>query len=192
MKRIVLASQSPRRKEILENVNVNFEIIPSDLHEVIDPKDDPKSLVMALAFEKAWDVAKKLSDNSLVIGADTVVYKEEILGKPVDEDEARKMLEALRNTWHEVYTGIGLVCLETDGKCVDVVKTRVKFKDFSDQVLEAYLNTGEWRGKAGAYGIQGYGSLLVEEIQGDYFNVVGLPLSKLSDLLENRFGVSIL
>lgn len=77
-------------------------------------------------------------------------------------------------------------------KCVDVVKTRVKFKDFSDQVLEAYVNTGEWQGKAGAYGIQGYGSLLVDEIHGDYFNVVGLPLSKLSDLLEKHFGVSIL
>lgn len=114
MKRIVLASQSPRRKELLENVNVKFEIVPSDLHEVIDPKDDPKSLVMALAFEKAWDVAKGLSETGLVIGADTVVYKDEILGKPKDEWEAKQMLKALRNTDHEVYTGIALVCLETE------------------------------------------------------------------------------
>jgi septum formation protein len=192
MKRIVLASQSPRRKEILENVNVKFEIIPSDFHEVIDPKEDPKSAVMALAFQKSWDVAQGLSGDALVIGADTVVYKDEILGKPKDEVEARKMLELLRNSSHEVYTGIAVLCLESKIKCIEVVKTTVKFKNFSDRVLHAYLKTGEWQGKAGAYGIQGFASILVEEIHGDYFNVVGLPLSKLSDILDHHFGVSIL
>jgi len=192
MKKIVLASQSPRRKEILENVNVDFEIMPSHIEEIIHEKDDPKAAVLALAFEKAWDVAEKINQDQVVIGSDTVVYLDTIMGKPKDDQEALDMLKSLNGKSHQVYTGICMINPVTGIKIVDLVETQVTFKHNSLETLKSYVATGECRGKAGAYGIQGFGGLLVESIQGDYLNVVGLPISRLSDLLARHFNINIL
>lgn len=192
MKKIVLASQSPRRKEILENVNVEFELVPSTIDEVILVDDDPKATVLALAFEKAWDVANKVDPDRIVIGADTIVFKDKILGKPKDKDHAFETLMALNGKRHYVYTGICLICKATGQKIVDYVETEVTFKAFDEETLTRYIETGECFGKAGSYGIQGFGGLLVESIQGDYLNVVGLPISKLGDLLKKHFDFNML
>ena len=192
MNKIVLASQSPRRKEILENVNVEFELVPSTIDEIILPEDEPKAAVMALSFEKAWDVASKVSEDKIIIGADTIVFQDTILGKPKDDADAFEMLKHLNGSSHQVYTGICIVCKSLNLKIVDVVKTTVTFKNSDDETLKKYVATGECFGKAGAYGIQGFGGLLVDKIEGDYLNVVGLPLSKLNDLLNKHFDFSML
>lgn len=188
---IILASASPRRKEILGNTNVKFDIIKSEIDETIIDNETPKQAVMRLAFEKCIDIASKHQDD-LVIGADTVVALDDIiLGKPKDEEEAYKMLKLLSNKTHQVTTGISLINLDANKKVVDYVVSNVKFKNLSDQDIKDYIQTNESLDKAGAYGIQGYGALLVEEIQGDYFNIVGLPISRLSDLLREHFDMNL-
>lgn len=191
MKKIILASGSPRRKEILENVNVTFEIVPSDIEEIVRPGEKPETVVSALAFEKAFDVSQKISEG-IIIASDTVVFKDEILGKPKDEDDAFRMLTKIRGTDHTVYTGLCIMEVGSHKKIVDVVKTKVFTKDYSDDKIKRYIETGEVWGKAGAYAIQGYGATLVDYIEGDYLNVVGLPLSRLESLLEEHFDMKIL
>lgn len=187
---IILASASPRRKEILENINVKFDIVKSDIDEVILEDELPPQVVMRLAFEKSMDVAKS-NQESLVIGADTiVVFNNKVLGKPKDKEDARNTIRLLSGNTHEVITGISLINLSANKKIIDYVVSRVKFKDLSEDDINDYINTGESLDKAGAYGIQGYGSLLIEEIQGDYFNIVGLPISKLSDLVKKNFDIN--
>ncbi|WP_195937718.1 Maf family protein [Romboutsia sp. 1001713B170131_170501_G6] len=187
---IILASASPRRKEILENINVKFDIVKSDIDEVILEDELPPQVVMRLAFEKSMDVAKS-NQESLVIGADTiVVFNNKVLGKPKDKEDARNTIRLLSGNTHEVITGISLINLSANKKIIDYVVSRVKFKDLSEYDINDYINTGESLDKAGAYGIQGYGSLLIEEIQGDYFNIVGLPISKLSDLVKKNFDIN--
>ncbi|MCH1959307.1 MULTISPECIES: Maf family protein [Romboutsia] len=187
---IILASASPRRKEILENINVKFDIVKSDIDEVILEDELPPQVVMRLAFEKSMDVAKS-NQESLVIGADTiVVFNNTILGKPKDKEDARNTIKLLSGNTHEVITGISLINLSANKKIIDYVVSKVKFKDLSEDDINDYINTGESLDKAGAYGIQGYGSLLIEEIQGDYFNIVGLPISKLSDLVKTHFDIN--
>ncbi|CEI72037.1 MULTISPECIES: Maf family protein [Romboutsia] len=187
---IILASASPRRKEILENINVKFDIVKSDIDEVILEDELPPQVVMRLAFEKSMDVAKS-NQESLVIGADTiVVFNNTILGKPKDKEDARNTIKLLSGNTHEVITGISLINLSANKKIIDYVVSKVKFKDLSEDDINDYINTGESLDKAGAYGIQGYGSLLIEEIQGDYFNIVGLPISKLSDLVKMHFDIN--
>lgn len=187
---IILASASPRRKEILENINVKFDIVKSDIDEVILEDELPPQVVMRLAFEKSMDVAKS-NQESLVIGADTiVVFNNIILGKPKDKEDARNTIKLLSGNTHEVITGISLINLSANKKIIDYVVSKVKFKDLSEDDINDYINTGESLDKAGAYGIQGYGSLLIEEIQGDYFNIVGLPISKLSDLVKTHFDIN--
>lgn len=187
---IILASASPRRKEILENINVKFDIVKSDIDEVILEDELPPQVVMRLAFEKSMDVAKS-NKESLVIGADTiVVFNNKVLGKPKDKEDARNTIRLLSGNTHEVITGISLINLSANKKIIDYVVSRVKFKDLSEDDINDYINTGESLDKAGAYGIQGYGSLLIEEIQGDYFNIVGLPISKLSDLVKKNFDIN--
>ena len=145
---------------------------------------------MRLAFEKSMDVAKS-NQESLVIGADTiVVFNNTILGKPKDKEDARNTIKLLSGNTHEVITGISLINLSANKKIIDYVVSKVKFKDLSEDDINDYINTGESLDKAGAYGIQGYGSLLIEEIQGDYFNIVGLPISKLSDLVKTHFDIN--
>lgn len=187
---IILASASPRRKEILENINVKFDIVKSDIDEVILEDELPPQVVMRLAFEKSMDVAKS-NQESLVIGADTiVVFNNKVLGKPKDKEDARNTIRLLSGNTHEVITGISLINLSANKKIIDYVVSKVKFKDLSEDDINDYINTGESLDKAGAYGIQGYGSLLIEEIQGDYFNIVGLPISKLSDLVKTHFDIN--
>lgn len=192
MEKIILASNSPRRKEILDNVGVDFSVIGSDIEEVVREGEKPEIVVMALAFEKAFDISKKLCDNSIVIAADTIVYKDFILGKPIDEEDAYKMLKSLSGCSHEVYTGFTVLRANTKLKITEYVKTTVVFKELDDDIIKRYIETKEPMGKAGAYAIQGYGSTLIDSIAGDYFNVVGLPISRLSEVLKEHFNFAIL
>lgn len=188
---IILASASPRRKEILENTNTKFEIIKSEIDEVILDNELPSQVVMRLAFEKSIDIALKHPD-SLVIGADTVVVlNNNILGKPKDSSDAFNMIKQLSGKTHQVITGISLINLNANQKIIDYVVSNVKFKNISEEDIKDYIQTNESLDKAGAYGIQGFGAMLVEEIQGDYFNIVGLPISRLSDLLKKHFNINL-
>ncbi len=193
MSKFVLASASPRRREILENVGMEFEVLVSSADESrIDRTIPPEMLVAELAMLKATATASDLEGDVYVIGADTVVsLGGEILEKPTDEEDAKRMLNALSGNTHSVYTG---VCIyhKKDGKAVcRYQKTDVKFKILSPQRIEAYIKTKEPMDKAGAYGIQGKGAMLIEEIKGDYFNVVGLPVALLQDMFFEEFGVEI-
>lgn len=188
---IILASASPRRKEILGNTNVKFDVIKSEIDEVILKDEAPSQAVMRLAFEKCIDIASN-NKNSLVIAADTIVVLDNtILGKPKDKEEAINMIKQLSGRVHQVITGVSLVSLDVNKKIIDYVVSNVKFKELSHEDIMDYIQTNESLDKAGAYGIQGYGAMLVEEIQGDYFNIVGLPISKLSDLLKKHFSINL-
>lgn len=188
---IILASASPRRKEILGNTKVQFDVIKSEIDEVILEEEAPTQAVMRLAFEKCMNIASK-NKNSLVIGADTIVVLDNtILGKPKDKEDAINMIERLSGRVHQVITGISLINLDADKKIIDYVVSNVKFKELSHEDIIDYIQTNESLDKAGSYGIQGYGALLVEEIQGDYFNIVGLPISRLSDLLKKHFSINL-
>lgn len=188
---IILASGSPRRKEILENTNLKFSVITSDIDERIFENEEPIQLVLRLAFEKCMSVAQN-NPSDLVIGADTIVVLDnEILGKPKNEEEAFNTLSKLSNREHQVITGMSIVNLENEKKLVDYAISNVKFKKLTDQDIKDYISTKECLDKAGSYGIQGYGALLVEEIKGDYFNIVGLPISKLSDILKLNFNINL-
>lgn len=188
---IILASASPRRKEILENTNVKFKIMASSIEELTLEGESPRQMVMRLAFEKGIDIASR-QKSDLVISADTIVVLDNtVLGKPKDEIEARKMITSLSGRTHQVITGISLINLDNNKKIIDYVISNVKFKNLSEEDINDYIRTKESLDKAGAYGIQGYGALLVEEIQGDYFNIVGLPISRLSDLLKKYFNINL-
>ncbi|HHW48981.1 MAG TPA: septum formation inhibitor Maf [Clostridiaceae bacterium] len=196
MKKIVLASASPRRVELLKQIKLEFEIFPSSVGEQIDMITKPEEMVQQLAYKKAVDVAGKLNcaqngENTLVIGADTIVVKDGIMGKPKNEAHAFEMLKRLQGEWHEVMTGVAVVNAQDMKYIVDYEKTRVKFRNLSDEIINSYIKTGEPMDKAGAYGVQGIGAVLVERMEGCYFNVVGLPLVKLAKLLES-FDVKIL
>ncbi|HEY4544278.1 MAG TPA: Maf family protein [Tissierellaceae bacterium] len=191
MKEIVLASGSPRRKEILENLNIDFKIIKSDIDEDIDKSMDPITYSMLLSFLKAEDIASK--NKGIIIGADTVVSIDgEILGKPRDKKDAIDMLNKLNGNKHKVITGISLIDVESNIRVVDYEESFVYFRDLTHEEILSYVKVGESFGKAGSYAIQGYGGLLVEKIEGCYFNIVGLPISKLNFLLKSHFDYSIL
>lgn len=188
---IILASGSPRRKEILSNTGLNFKVITSDIDEKILENEEPIQLVSRLAFEKCMDVALSHKED-LVIGADTIVVLDnKILGKPKNEEEAFEMLSSLSNREHQVITGISVISIDSNKKIIDYVVSNVKFKDLTNQDIKDYISTNEYKDKAGAYGIQGYGALLVKEIRGDYFNIVGLPISKLGDILKQNFNINL-
>lgn len=190
--KIILASGSPRRKEMLERFNLDPVIIKSNIVEKIDIGQEPIQIAMSLAFEKAHQVSNRFRDD-IVIGADTIVVSEGvILGKPKDEEDAFKMLKSLSSKTHEVITGICIIDQSNDLKFVDYESTKVKFKPLSDRLIRSYLYTGEYKDKAGSYAIQGKGAVLVEKINGCYSNVVGLPLSKLDYLLSRFFNLNIL
>ncbi len=189
--RIILASGSPRRIELLDQFNIEFDVVPSKIEEVTRPHESPVQTVMALAFEKANDVANMYTD-AVIIASDTIVYKDDILGKPSSRADAKAMLDALNGEVHDVYTGVAVICKMKNISIVDFEKTTVTFNSLSDEQIEKYLDTNEPLDKAGAYGIQGVGALLVKKIDGDYFNVMGLPLSKLSQLLGKHFQIDLL
>ena len=175
MKKIILASASPRRKELLTTAGVEFEVLVSDADETIPEGTLPADAAMLTAEKKALAVAEKCT-NAVVIGADTIVVLDgRILGKPKDEADAKAMLRFLSGREHEVITG---VCL-TDGTKIEKFAqvSRVGFYELTDDEISAYVATREPMDKAGAYGIQGRGCVLVERIEGDYFNIVGLPVA---------------
>ncbi len=188
---VILASASPRRKQILENTKLQFSIEKSNIDEVFFENETPENMVMRLAYEKAFDVAKYNQDK-LVIGADTIVVLEDkVLGKPKDKQDAYDMIKNLSNKTHKVITGISLINLSINKIVKDYVVSYVTFKNLSEDSIKDYISTKESLDKAGAYGIQGYGALLVDHIQGDYFNIVGLPISRLSDLLKENFNINL-
>lgn len=183
MSQVILASQSPRRKELLGRIFSEFSVIPSGVDEVVHGAASPAEYVCELACAKARDVASRVSGDALVIGSDTVVVCDgEILEKPKDEEDAFRMLSHMSGRAHQVYTGVALC---KDGReYVDHEVTSVWFRDLSAEEISRYIASGEPMDKAGAYGIQQKGALLVSRIEGDYFNVVGLPLCKLCEMLQ--------
>lgn len=188
---IVLASGSPKRRELMEMLDVkDLVIIPAKGEEKPPEGVGPGELVMALASAKAREVAAARAAGDTVIGADTIVWVDgRVLGKPHSEQEAGQMLRLLSGNVHEVYTG---VCLIKDGEesCQFDV-TRVRFRPLSEREIAAYIKTGEPMDKAGAYGAQGKAALFVQSIEGDFFNVMGLPLCMLGEMLKQR-GVEVL
>lgn len=185
--KIVLASKSPRRAEILRAVDWEFEAIAANIDETRRESEDAVSYVKRLAQTKAETVAERISNRGLVLGADTVVVIDgEILGQPRDDDDARRMLKLLNGKWHEVMTGVALIKGGNPPEVVvDHETTRVRFCELSEDEIDWYVSTGEPKDKAGAYAIQGRGALFIEEIQGDYFNIVGLPMRLLYELMSD-------
>ena len=190
MKKIILASASPRRKDLLRQIGLEFEIIPSTVDEKID-EAEPIRFVKQLALSKAQDVGRNLS-SGLVIGADTIVVDgKTILGKPRSPEEAVEMLQRLSGRSHQVMTGVAVFDSESNAHWVDAEVTQVTFRQLTLREIEGYVASGEPMDKAGAYAIQEKGSLFVEGIQGCFFNVVGLPLLKTVQLLA-KAGANVL
>ena len=191
MSHIILASGSPRRKELLTQVNLSFDVRVSSCEEIIT-KTIPSDIVMELSDIKASDVASRLStsekDDCYVIGADTIVaMKDKILGKPANETEAYSMLESLSDSIHQVYTGVTLIHYKNGNmsKKSFFEKTDVHFYPLTPEKIKYYVSTGDCLDKAGAYGIQEYAAAFVKKIDGCYNNVVGLPIARLLKEMEN-------
>jgi septum formation protein len=179
--KLILASSSPRRKELLEAAGWTYEAITAGIDESVHDNEEPAAYVQRLARSKAEAVAKGLQ-SGLVLGADTtVVIGNQILGQPDDDADAKRMLNLLNGKWHEVLTGVAVVRVG-GGTRVDYETTHVRFAEMSEREIDWYVSTGEARGKAGAYGIQGAAGLFIEEIRGDYFNIVGLPIRLVYEL----------
>lgn len=176
MRHIILASASPRRKEILQLADLDFDIMPSNAEE-ITTKTAPQEVVMELASIKAKDIYEQSDKQSMIVGADTVVaYQGQILGKPSDKEDAKRMLSMLSGQTHEVYTG---VCVIEDGEVKTFYEeTKVTFYEISEDEIDHYIQTGEPMDKAGSYGIQGKAAVFIKGIEGDYYNVVGFPIAR--------------
>ena len=189
--KIILASASPRRRELLERMGLtDFAVITADIDETPLPGLTSPQQVERLSLLKARAVAQKLSPDTLIIAADTVVTLDgAVLGKPADRNEARQMLSALSGREHQVFTGVTV--LQGDKSLTRHEMTRVSFRPLTDREIDDYVSTGECDDKAGAYGIQGYGCLLVETIAGDYYNVMGLPVVCLDRMLK-EFNINCL
>jgi septum formation protein len=183
---LILASASPRRREILTRLGLGFTIEPADVDETQSADEPPERYVARLAEDKARAIAGAQSGPAAVLGADTtVVIDREVLGKPRDAGDSVRMLRLLRGREHAVHTAVALVlCPEEEARVV-IATTRVRFRDFSDATLERYVASGEGHDKAGSYGIQDLGQALVSEIHGSYSNVVGLPAAETIELLEH-------
>jgi septum formation protein len=187
-KRIVLASASPRRSELLETAGISFSVVPADIPEEPLPGESPTAHVLRLAEEKALVVAGS-AEGDLFVGADTVVVcDDEIMGKPVDAADARRMLSALSGRGHDVITGYAVHDRTVNHTHTAVVSTRVIFKPLTLEEINAYIATGCPFDKAGAYAIQGGAAYMVRGIEGSYTNVVGLPLCEVVEVLRS-FGV---
>lgn len=185
MTRLILASASPRRCYLLRQLGLKFEVIPSEVEEKSSTRLPPEGLTVLFARAKALDVATRLGEG-LIIGADTAVVVEgEVLGKPGSPGQAFQMLKTLQGRMHQVVTGLAVVQGRTGVTRTGFRVTRVWFRACTEEQVRSYVATGEPMDKAGAYGIQGRGALLVERIEGCYFNVVGLPLVTLGELLAD-------
>ena len=189
---LILASASPRRRDLLAGLRARFHVVPSSVSEALLPGETPQAHVSRLAIAKATDVSQRILD-LWVLGADTIVLIDgQILGKPRDQDEARTMLTMLAGKTHEVFTGYAIVHARfPELKRVRYVASEVHIRELSAQEIADYVDTGEPMDKAGSYAIQGLGAVLVEKIEGDYFNVMGLPLAALAEVLK-EFGVNVL
>jgi septum formation protein len=187
--KIILASASPRRAELLKQIGVEFELASSQAEERPHPDETPADYTMRIARAKVIAVARN-REAGLVIGADTVVVLDgHLIGKPETAADARRLLRQLSGKWHAVLTGVALYDVETRHEVADYEKTLVKFAQLSDAEIDWYVRTGEPMDKAGAYGIQGLGGLFIDEIAGNYYNVVGLPIP-LVYRLARRLGYS--
>lgn len=188
--RIILASKSPRRKYLLEQINLKFDVIASSVLEYTEEELTPAEFAEKMALSKASDVARSVN-NALIIGADTiVVHDDEILGKPVDDEDAKKLLKRLSGHTHNVYTGVALLRTDQEGELEHSItfysKTNVVFAKLDEKEIEEYIKSGSPMDKAGAYGIQDdWGSLFVKRIDGDYYNVVGFPLQKFYTMMKS-------
>lgn len=187
---LILASASPRRKRLMQYYGIPFRVHPSTVDEDISGDLSPVDVARQLALRKARDIARSHSD-SVVIGADTiVVHRKKILGKPETPQQAQKMLQVLSNTTHEVITGVALVKTDGRGQHIDETifaeSTRVTFGELDTSAIEQYVASGQPMDKAGSYGIQDpWGAIFVKQIEGDYYNIVGLPLHRLYHTLKN-------
>jgi len=191
MKKIVLASASLRRKQLLEQIGLKFEIDPSNSDEVVYSGMDPNILAKSISLEKAKTVAGKYR-NTVIIAADTFgIVDGKIIGKPQTEDEARSMLIEISGRSHIVITGFTILDTDSERALSRSVETIVHFRNLTADEIDSYIETGEPLDKACAYGIQGLGAVLVERIEGDYFNVMGLPLGALVESLK-EFGIKVL
>ncbi|OGZ73112.1 MAG: septum formation protein Maf [Candidatus Staskawiczbacteria bacterium RIFCSPLOWO2_01_FULL_38_12b] len=190
MKKIILASSSLRRKNLLEQIGLEFEIDPSNYQEDMNLKMNPRKLAEYLSLRKAQDVALRHKD-SIIIAADTFcVLGKEVLGKPKTKENAKIMLQKLSGKAHSVITGFTIIDTETGKKFSKSIETKVYFKDVPEQEIDAYIATGEPLEFAGSYAIQHLGGLFVEKIEGDYFNIVGLPILPLTVELK-KFGINV-
>lgn len=185
MNLLVLASHSPRRRELIQYLDRPYRTCSVDLNEVVRIGETPEQVVMALAFEKAAAAAQHCDDNEVIIGSDTVVaVSGTIFGKPLDAEDAKAMLRQLSGTHHEVYTGLSIWHKASNLKIVDYTVSKVWFRELDEDIINWYVDTGEPMDKAGAYAIQGFGSKLIDFIEGDYFSIVGLSVSRLDQLLS--------
>lgn len=196
LRRIILASTSPRRRELIASLAIPFEVVPSHTDESYEEALPPEQIVMELAGRKADAVYRGLDQavdrNAVIVGSDTVVVRDgDILGKPRDVQEAADMLRSLQGREHTVYTGVACVDALTGTRQVDYRATTVTMKALNEAQILAYARSGEGLDKAGAYAIQGLGATIVTGIEGCYFNVVGLPLSLLVEMLED-FNIRVL
>ena len=189
--RLILASKSPRRRYLLTQAGLKFDVLPSGFDESSVPFNDPADYVRTLSREKAADIAQN-HPASWVIGADTIVIiGAQMLGKPKGRDAARAMLSRLSGQTHQVFTGYTLCCAEANRWLTDVARTDVTFKALSADEIEWYIHTDEPFDKAGAYAIQGLGTFLVKSVNGSYTNVVGLPVCEVIELLIREGVVQI-
>lgn len=191
MEKIILASRSPRRSDILKSVGIPFEVVCADADETPVKGVTASELTMGLASRKLRAVIGRTGDERLVLAADTVVcINGEILGKPKDEEDAFRMLSMLSDSWHEVYTGIAM---QKDGKLIiDCDVTRVKMRKISPDEIRAYIKTKEPMDKAGSYGVQEIGGMFVQNLEGSFHNVVGLPICLVCEHLSADYGISVL
>ena len=191
MKKIILASESPRRQDLLEKIGLKFNVEPASIDESAFKSFEGRAMVVELSLRKAEIVAAR-HRNAVVIAADTVVILgDRVMGKPRDQREAKRMLRALSGKPHIVVTAFTVIDTGEKKTLTGSAETNVYVKPLQSEDIDAYVKTGEPLGKAGAYAIQGLGSVIVEKIEGDYFNVVGLPLSKLADSLK-LLGINVL
>jgi septum formation protein len=190
-KKLILASSSPRRSDLLRQIGAEFEVVVSNYEEDNSLEMKPSDLVETFSKAKALDVAKKTKD-AVIIAADTVIaFNNKVIGKPKDELDAFQILKTLSGKEHLVITGFTIIDTESQKSITKNVVTIVKFRNIPDHEIDAYIASGEALGKAGAYGIQAKGVMFVESIQGDYTNVIGLPLFSVTQALQ-EFGIDLL
>ncbi len=190
---IVLASASPRRRELLTQVGINFQVVPSHADEIVFADETPEAHVIRLSCDKAMEVANRPEQaGRWFIGSDTVVVRDDvILGKPADAAEAKTMLTSLSGRSHRVISGYAVFDRKSERTLSAAITTRVFFKDLTSQEIDGYIATGEPFDKAGSYAIQGIGCFMVPKIEGSYTNVVGLPLCETISALEELAAIKL-